>query len=398
MLHIMLLILKIIGILLAVLIGVVLLAVCCVLFVPVRYRIEVSREEGDGTPPFVVRAKITWLLHLVNIHLRYPADVYVRVRLLLFTLFRIPEAEKERKEEAAAKKTNRKKRQRKKTAKKDDRQAVDETNAEAGNGPEAVLPAQKDGQQAAEKRAGQTGSPTQTNPRHNGQTESLAQADSGHAGQTALPVHADQEGLSSGSGADTDAEAADGTGTDSADAPGTEAADVAREPSGLFGRIRYKIRSLVDRIRQFLEKLKAAIQNIRYTIRHMCDKIKTVSDTIQYYREVLASDAFIRSWELCREQAWMLFREIKPDTVEAELIVGTGDPASTGEILAVCGILYPVLGPGVRIAGDFERAHLEGFVFIKGKIRAFKFLRTAWKLYRNKDIRTLIKLFKKEAV
>lgn len=365
MLHIMLLILKIIGILLAVLIGVVLLAVCCALFVPVRYRIEVSREEGDGTPPFVVRAKITWLLHLVNIHLRYPADVYVRVRLFLFTLFRIPEAEKERKEEAAAKKKNRKKRQRKKTAKKEDQQAVEDTDAEAGNGPGAALP---------------------------------AQTDSGHAGQTVLPVHADQEGLSSGSGADTDAEAADGTGTDSADAPGTEAADAAREPSGLFGRIRYKIRSLVDRIRQFLEKLKAAIQNIRYTIRHMCDKIKAVSDTIQYYREVLASDAFARSWELCREQAWMLFREIKPDTVEAELIVGTGDPASTGEILAVCGILYPVLGPGVRIAGDFERAHLEGFVFIKGKIRAFKFLRTAWKLYRNKDIRTLIKLFKKEAV
>ena len=110
------------------------------------------------------------------------------------------------------------------------------------------------------------------------------------------------------------------------------------------------------------------------------------------------SDEFGRSFALCREQAGVVLKELKPDRVEVDLVFGTGDPASTGEVLAVCGMLYPVFGPKVRIAGDFERAHLEGYVFIKGKIRAFTFLRVAWKLYRNKDIRTLIKLFKKEAV
>ena len=129
MLHIVLLILKIIGIILSAILGVVFLAVCCALFVPVRYRIEVSREEGGGNPPFIARAKITWLFHLVNIHLCYPADVYVRVRLFLFTLFRIPEKEKRRKK-AAVKRRRREKKARDETPP----QAADETAREPESG------------------------------------------------------------------------------------------------------------------------------------------------------------------------------------------------------------------------------------------------------------------------
>ncbi len=46
MLHILLLILKIIGILLLCLLGLLVLGTVCVLFVPVRYRIEAERREG----------------------------------------------------------------------------------------------------------------------------------------------------------------------------------------------------------------------------------------------------------------------------------------------------------------------------------------------------------------
>lgn len=64
MLHILFLILKIIGILLAVLLGLILLAVCIVLFVPVCYRGNVqgdlNRRELD------VHAKVSWLFGLVR--------------------------------------------------------------------------------------------------------------------------------------------------------------------------------------------------------------------------------------------------------------------------------------------------------------------------------------------
>lgn len=340
MLHIILLILKIIGIILLCILGVLLLAISCALFVPLRYRIEVFREEGEGNPPFVVYAKVTWLLHLVNILLCYPADVYVRIRIFLFTLFRIPEAEKKQTKEKAERK---KKRKKNKPAETDENTAGKEVAQETG-----------------EQSVPDTGKVLD-------------------AGK--VPDAEDKSGEDAGLGQEK---------------------AVEPENTGFFHKWIYKIfqkvRNLLYKIRQFLDRIKNAVQNILYTIRHMCDKIKSTSNTIQYYREVLQSDAFQHSWELCKEQIGILLRTLKPDKFEADLIVGTGDPASTGEILAVYGMLYPFFGEHVRIAGDFDRAHVEGHLFIKGKIRAFTFLRVAWKVYRNKDIRTLVKLFKKEAV
>ena len=341
MLHIILLILKITGIILLCILGVILLAVCCVLFVPVRYRIEICREEGEDKPPFVVKAKVTWLLHLVNVLLCYPADVYVRVRLMLFTLFKIPETEKER---------NR-------TSKKKKRKGDKEEGEPS----------------VSERDAGSAGTPKEAEAKEHTDRDSAAD----HSAAEELEVSAESEHSE---------EAADSEESSST------------SPEGPIRKLIRKIRGLFYRIRQFLEKIKSAVQKIRYTIRSMCDKIKSTSDTVQYYKEVLESDAFRHSWELCRGQAAVVLKALKPDKFEADLIVGTGNPASTGDILAWHGMLYPLIGPHVRVVGDFERAHLEGYVFIRGKIRTFTFLRVAWKVYRNKDIRTLIRLFKKEAV
>ena len=90
MIHIILLILKIIGIVLLAVLGILILAIVCAMFVPVRYRISVIREEGEGKPPVMGYVKITWLLHLLNILVRYPSKVIVRARLFIFTLYRMP--------------------------------------------------------------------------------------------------------------------------------------------------------------------------------------------------------------------------------------------------------------------------------------------------------------------
>ncbi len=62
MLQVLLLILKIIGIMLAVLVGTVLLLLCLVLFVPVRYRIYAKKREE-----ILLQAKFSWLLHLLTV-------------------------------------------------------------------------------------------------------------------------------------------------------------------------------------------------------------------------------------------------------------------------------------------------------------------------------------------
>ena len=78
MLHILLLILKIIGILIAVIIGLVLLGVCVVLFVPVRCRV---RGSYYGSPQG--SAKISWLLHAVSVKIFYPDGEKASVRIIV---------------------------------------------------------------------------------------------------------------------------------------------------------------------------------------------------------------------------------------------------------------------------------------------------------------------------
>ncbi len=65
MLNVILLILKIIGIVLLCILGFLVLVLCVILFVPVRYRLTARKNEEPEE--LFAQAKITWLLHIVSI-------------------------------------------------------------------------------------------------------------------------------------------------------------------------------------------------------------------------------------------------------------------------------------------------------------------------------------------
>lgn len=174
--------------------------------------------------------------------------------------------------------------------------------------------------------------------------------------------------------------------TDSHEQEGTAEADDDAGGSGF-----------VEKVREFFSRLLAIIKNIRYTIRQICDKIKDIVNNIQYYISVIKSDAFHRTWILCSGQAKAVLRSIRPRKIKGKLLIGTGDPAGTGQVLALYGILYPFLGNHIEVEPDFERKVLEGELFIKGKITVFRFLRTGWSVFFNRDLRRLLKLLKREA-
>lgn len=153
----------------------------------------------------------------------------------------------------------------------------------------------------------------------------------------------------------------------------------------------------VNKLYEFFKKLWSVFKNIKYTIIKICDKIKHIVKNIQYYLKIVQSDTFHRAWEVCSGQVFSLLKSIFPRRIRGNLLVGTGDPASTGQILAIYGILYPLLGNHIDIVPDFEQQIIEGDLLIKGKITVFKALKTAWIVYFNKDLRRLIKLFKREA-
>lgn len=342
MLHILLFILKMIGIVLLCIVGVLLLGIACALFVPVRYRIEAVRKEGGGEPPVRVRVKVTWLLHLINLLIRFDGELVVRARILIFTVLRIPPKEKRggkgRKREKAPTET----------AQTDSTAELGAAMAEqAGTAePDAAVAERPDTSQESRVKASEI---TQARPEAEGPEEN-------------------REG-------DEDWE---------------ETAQAQEKPG-----VSDKLRALLMILQRLFEKIKGFFENIQYTISRFCDKIRSVSDTIEYYREVVEGEAFKRSFALCKGELLAAARSLKPRKFEASLIVGMDDPASTGEILAVCGMLYPIIGGHMDVRGDFENKRLEGQMLIVGKLRMFTFLRAMLKIYFNKDIRKLYRLLKR---
>lgn len=384
MLHIILLILKIIGMILLGILGILLLALLCALFVPVRYRIEVTRTQDEGSPPFEARIKVTWLLHFVNILIRYPAEVVLRVRIMLFTLFRFPEKDRA---EGQRRTGAREKKKRKDTVRTDDAK-TEKRRVESASAQHNTDKTEKEAVKSPDVAEGKRKPELPAKPAAPAKKDEWNRWDTDVSCQFEETLNEDTQSV-------VPAGTEDAGGTAYREA-GSEQEESSEQPkASLLG----KIKVLFDKIRQIIAKIKSQFENIQYTIRKLCDKIKSTLDNIQYYRQVLESDAFKHSFGLCREQIGYIIRKLKPDRFEADFVVGTGDPASTGEVLAIWGMLYPLIGQHVRIVGDFacDGLRVEGRLYIKGKIRAFTFLRVAIRIYFNKDIRKLIRLLKKEA-
>ncbi len=90
MLHIILLILKIIGIILLVILGLLLTIVLLVLLVPVRYQLK-----GSYYGELKGRTKITWLLHILSVTAAYDGEPSIVIRLFGFRILKPSRAEEE---------------------------------------------------------------------------------------------------------------------------------------------------------------------------------------------------------------------------------------------------------------------------------------------------------------
>lgn len=307
-------ILKIAGLILLFLILFLLLVLFLILFVPIRYRIRAQRDARTVQEiPVDAKIKVTWLLHAVSAAFHYPAEAYLRVKVLGITIFRSDQKKEDKKKET-----------KKKTPEK-----------------EAAASVQKPEEKSAEETIRK-------------EEEKTPKAADTSGEEKKIDLNPEQ-------------------------ASGGASKEEKRTIAGFFGSL-FRI-----------------LRNIKYTILKIYDKIKHIVRNIRYYLAVIKSETFQRAYKVCSTQIVRLLKGILPKKLEGTLRIGTGDPASTGQVMAVYGILYPLLGDNIAITPDFEEPVIEGRLNIKGKITVFCILKTAWIIYFNKDLRRVMKLFKREA-
>ena len=95
-------------------------------------------------------------------------------------------------------------------------------------------------------------------------------------------------------------------------------------------------------------------------------------------------------WQAAKGFLKRSLKILAPRRWEVSVVVGTGDPCTTGYVLGGCGVLTALWGSHLRVRGDFEQARLEGQGYLEGKIRAASVLGLVVWTWRQKPLRQLV--------
>ncbi len=316
------LILKILGILFASVIGLLLLAVVLLLFVPVRYRLQGHKAED-----YAVEAKISWLLHLVRVRLGYSSEhkLHYEARVLWFLFLSNDEAWKTANEEKKKRK------------------------------------AEKKAQKQKEKRA---------------KAKAKRKKQKQKSGKQTSVVSAEKKTQTDASISQKQAESEEKNSYDETQMADTGTERSAEKKKSLFARIRDKIRSILQTIK---EKCSAIWKRIK-ALWQKADNIVT------FLKNETNKAAFGASWTTLVQ----ILKHLGPTKIRGYLAFGMEDPATTGYVLAILGIFYGKYGKSFSIRPNFEEKQLESEIRAKGRIRMSRLLYLALKLWKNKEFKSLL--------
>lgn len=373
--HVILTILKILGIILLVLLGLLLAMVLSVLFVPVRYQLE-GEKPSPGWSEANGKIRVSWLLHLIHLRIQYrEKELDWECYLFGVPLKKAGAALKRWKKKRGKKKAQRRKEQRKQAAQK----AAQAQKAEQAKKAAAETKNKEKTLQIEEKpRTAEK----QTEPEKS-KAAKLEEKDTGRKTTESEPKTTEQKQSEKQSAVEPEKPKIE-TELTKTEPEKTENTPKKETISKKLSRFWNRCKKIIGSILGFPGKLKKKLTNIRLTFRGFCDKIKR-------WRTLWKEESTQAALHFLAEKGRKLIRHVLPRKIKGSVTFGCEDPALTGQILGAVAIAYPLYGKGVAVYPRFEEKILEGNLRMKGRIVAACLLWQAWKIYRNPDVRKTLK-------
>ncbi len=216
------------------------------------------------------------------------------------------------------------------------------------------------------------------------ETEDKAETKPEEAGADVKPEEVNLQALETSTEGGTETTAESSFNSSSESEFGAEEEKAQDEPKSILDVI-WKI---IDAVDNFLKTPLNVFEKIRCTISRVCDKIEMIKATLE-------NDIFKRAFELTKRKLIWVLKKSLPRKCDVKVMFGSGDPASTAEIMAAYGALYPVLYKKVEYTPDFERKVVKADVHLKGRLTLFVFLYAVAVCFLNKDVKKTIRRFKK---
>ena len=369
-------ILKIIGILVLLILGLILAAFLLILFVPVRYRADIS---FDGKPDG--EAAVSWLLQAVRIRVSYHEHADVSGQVLWFKLFDMrlwpPEDEVEEFESEFESDRNDPK-----TADEEPGQIISEINEipeipdrrpETGT-PESSASKPSFSESTTEQKADILDLELE---KHAGSKLTVVPEDLKEDDE--LVVHATE--ISSG----LDVQITQSNKEKTSKEERTGFAAKIREK---FAQLIKKLRALFTRIRELPGKIRKLADGI---LKKKISLEKTWNSVSMFWHDEQNQKAF----RLIRKRIGKLVRYVLPRKLSGRIHFGFDDPYDTGQVLTAVSPFYGFYAKTLTLEPDFTGTALDGEIHLKGRIALWYPLWTAARLFISKDFRRLLRFLRK---
>ncbi|MCQ2523226.1 MAG: hypothetical protein MJ123_02710 [Lachnospiraceae bacterium] len=125
-------------------------------------------------------------------------------------------------------------------------------------------------------------------------------------------------------------------------------------------------------------------------------KETNIYDKIKGYVEVIKSDDFKKAFEVCKKQVIKLLKAVLPKSWSIDLDLAFTNPEKYGKSMAYYGMFFALLYKHVNFSCVADDDYIKVTGKCKGRIYIITLLIVLTKVYFNKKIRKLIKMFKEE--
>lgn len=326
MLHVLLLILKMTGIVIACILGLVILIVAAVLFVPVRYK-----ADADYHGKFKAHAKMSWL-GILRVLVSYDEELAIKAKALFITIY----SNDDNKE-----KSSKHKKSEKKKLKQPEEKNIFSVNDEE-----------------AKKLTENEEKPQIKMAEAVSDTKEDTQAVKNNVEDIKESAESLKETVSEDESGDT-------------------------QKKSFFDKVK-------DKCFVIYTKIKEIIKLIKDTVKKVSGAADRLKEKVSKAKEFVTDEDNKALFHFLVEQLKALVKVIRPKKYRINARLGFEDPATMGKVLAYISIFYGMSGVDLSLEPVFGENIKEGSIFLKGNIRIFSVLVIALRVYRNEQFKKFI--------
>lgn len=140
-----------------------------------------------------------------------------------------------------------------------------------------------------------------------------------------------------------------------------------------------------------MEKIKEIKEKVKCTFQNICDTMKKIKSEYDFYKDLWDRPEGKAAVKNFFGQIWYLLKKIKPSKIEGDIVFGTGDPATTGQVVGAIAAVYGFFPEKLYITPDFEEQKYEGNIHVKGKLRLIHVVIIAVKLISDRNFRYVVR-------